>query len=256
MFRATITPKEIESLEHVSFSGTIVVVDRMGPVFDDAIAYLKSQPLLGFDTEARPTFSAHLPSFGTSLLQLSGPDAAYLFRLKHIGLPRPLVDILADENILKVGAATVDDAKGLQRYGSFVPGGFVDLQKIVGEWGIYDKSVKKMAAIILGVRISKSQQLSNWEAEYLTPAQQHYAATDAWICLEMYRELHRHEKHPLTPEQLSELSGIPLENILHPKVKTPPPEPSKRKLSASAKRRARRKRRKQSSNDKGNTQKG
>lgn len=255
MFKVTITPKEIESLEHVSFGGRIVVVDRIDEVFDRAVEYLKRQPIIGFDTEARPSFSPSQPSYGTSLLQLSGPDEAFLFRLKYIGLPRPLVDILADENILKIGAATVDDAKGLQRYSSFTPRGFVDLQKIVGEWGIYDKSVKKMAAIILGVRISKSQQLSNWEAEYLTPAQQHYAATDAWICLEMYRELQRHEKHPLTPEQLSLLSGIPLENILHPKVKTPPPPP-KPKMSASAKRRARRKRRKQSNNDKGNTQEG
>jgi ribonuclease D len=71
----------------------------------------------------------------------------------------------------------------------------------VWEWGIKDKAVKKMAAIILGVKISKAMQLSNWEADELSPAQQLYAATDAWICREMYLKLQTEEKHPLTMEQ-------------------------------------------------------
>ena len=81
--------------------------------------------------------------------------------------------------------------------------GSKDLQKIVWEYGIKDKSVKKMAAIILGVRISKTQQLSNWEAEHLSEAQKKYAATDAWVCREMYLKLLDSEKHPLTPEQMA-----------------------------------------------------
>ena len=111
--------------------------------------------------------------------------------------------ILANKNIVKVGAAVHDDIRGLQHYMKFEAAGFVDLQKIVYEWGIRDKSVKKMAAIILGCKISKTQQLSNWEAPELSQPQQMYAATDAWICIEMYKKLMKSKKNPLTPEQMN-----------------------------------------------------
>ncbi len=202
MFQISISPEEIGALELASFPGEIVVIDQEGPVFDAAIRYLKRQKVLGFDTETRPTFSPDQHSNGTALLQLSGGGRAFLFRLKTLGLPRPLASILARESITKVGAATQDDIRGLQKLARFSPKGFIDLQSIVWEYGIRDKSVKKMTAIILGVKISKAQQLSNWEAEHLSESQQRYAATDAWVCREMYLKLLRQEKHPLTPEQL------------------------------------------------------
>ena len=111
--------------------------------------------------------------------------------------------VLSNPNIMKVGAAVHDDVRGLQYHSKFEAKNFVDLQKIVCEWGIKDKSVKKMSAIILGCRISKTQQLSNWEADELSGAQKMYAATDAWICREMYMKLLGSEKNPLTPEQLA-----------------------------------------------------
>ena len=136
-------------------------------------------------------------------LQLSGKERAFLFRIKMMGdIPKALRKILSDEKILKVGAAVNDDVRGLEKHHDFTPKSFVDLQKIVWEYGIKDKSVKKMAAIILGIRISKTQQLSNWEAEKLSEAQQSYAATDAWVCREMYLKLLSSEKNPLTPEQM------------------------------------------------------
>ena len=203
MFQISISPEEISALELASFPGEIVLVDREGEELDKAVRYLKRQQVLGFDTETRPTFSPDQHSTGTALLQLSGGGKAFLFRLKKIGLPRPLAAILANPNIVKVGAATLDDVRGLQKITPFSPRGFVDLQSIVNEYGIRDKSVKKMTAIILGVKISKAQQLSNWEAEHLSESQQRYAATDAWVCREMYLRLMASEKHPLTPEQLN-----------------------------------------------------
>ena len=203
MFQISISPEEISALELASFPGEIVLVDREGEELDKAVRYLKRQQVLGFDTETRPTFSPDQHSTGTALLQLSGGGKAFLFRLKKIGLPRPLAAILANPNIVKVGAATLDDVRGLQKITPFSPRGFVDLQSIVNEYGIRDKSVKKMTAIILGVKISKAQQLSNWEAEHLSESQQRYAATDAWVCREMYLKLMASEKHPLTPEQLN-----------------------------------------------------
>ena len=203
MYRISISPEEIEKLEPASFPGKIKVVDSLGLEFLKAVRYLKRQKVLGVDTESRPCFSPGQPHYGVSLLQLSGQEKAYLFRIKLIGdIPKQLRAILSDENIIKVGAAVNDDVRGLEKHHDFQPKAFVDLQKMVWEYGIKDKSVKKMAAIILGIRISKTQQLSNWEAETLSDAQCAYAATDAWVCREMYMKLLASEKNPLTPEQM------------------------------------------------------
>ncbi len=203
MFKIAISAEEIGSLPLASFPGEIHVIESLGEEFGKAVSYLKKQKLIGFDTESRPTFSPDQPSYGTSLLQLSSGDQAFLFRIKKMGkFPRRLAAILANPSITKVGAAIQDDVRGLQKYAGFQPQSFVDLQKIGWEYGIRDKGVKKMAAIILGIKISKAQQLSNWEAESLSVSQQKYAATDAWVCREMYLRLLGSEKHPLSFEEL------------------------------------------------------
>lgn len=201
MYKESITPDEIQKLDYVSFPGKIYVIDSVGAEFNRAIAYLRAQKVIGFDTETRPTFSPQQPRYGVALLQLSGRDKAFLFRINKMGMHRRLCNLLADARILKVGAAIHDDIRGLQKKHDFAPAGFVDLQKIVWEWGIRDKSVKKMAAIIMGARVSKTQQLSNWEADSLSESQQMYAATDAWVCREMYLKLLASEKNPLQEEQ-------------------------------------------------------
>ena len=203
MYRISISPEEIEQLSPAAFPGRIEVIDSIGLDFFRAVRYLRRQSVIGFDTESRPCFSPNQPHYGVSLLQLSGKERAFLFRIKMMGdIPKALRKILSDEKILKVGAAVNDDVRGLEKHHDFTPKSFVDLQTIVWEYGIKDKSVKKMAAIILGIRISKTQQLSNWEAEKLSEAQQSYAATDAWVCREMYLKLLSSEKNPLTPEQM------------------------------------------------------
>lgn len=186
-----------------AFPGEIHIITKAGREYNHAITYLRQQSMIGFDTETRPVFEPHKPHNHVALLQLSGPDHAYLFRVKSLGMRKRLCAILADKNILKIGAACHDDIRGLKYYAEFKEQGFVDLQKIGWEWGIKDKSVKKMAANILGVKISKAQQLSNWEADQLSESQQMYAATDAWVCLEMYKKLLDSPKNPLTPEQLA-----------------------------------------------------
>jgi len=200
MFLSTITADEIGKLGCASFPGEIYVVEEEGELFDGAVSYLERQTVIGFDTETRPCFSPSQPRYGVALLQLSGAERAYLFRIQSLGLHSRLCRLLENPRIIKVGAAIHDDINGLQRYACFEAKGFIDLQKIVWEWGIRDKSVKKMSAIILGFRISKTQQLSNWEAAVLSEAQEKYAATDAWVCREMYLRLLSSEKNPLDPE--------------------------------------------------------
>lgn len=201
MYIESISTEELGKLEYASFPGRIYVIDSVGAEFNRAIAYLRSQKIIGFDTETRPCFGPNQPRYGVSLLQLSGPEKAYLFRVKDMGMHRRLCNLLADKRIIKVGAAIHDDIRGLQKLRDFQVDGFVDLQKIVADYGIRDKSVKKMTAIILGFRISKTQQLSNWEAETLSEPQCKYAATDAWVCREMYLKLMRSEKNPLKEEE-------------------------------------------------------
>lgn len=197
MYKESVTPQELEKLDYASFPGKIYVIDSVGSEFNRAVNYLRAQKIIGFDTETRPSFTADQPRYPVSLLQLSGPDKAFLFRVKDLGMHRRLCNLLASEKVIKVGAAIHDDIRGLQKLAPFKPAAFVDLQKIVWEWGIRDKSVKKMAAIIIGIRISKTQQLSNWEAEKLSDSQCLYAATDAWVCREMYLKLMASERNPL-----------------------------------------------------------
>ncbi len=186
MFRENISKEALADLPLSVFEGEIVVVDDDSKVFE-AVEYLSACTVIGFDTETKPSFKRGQVN-GVALLQLSSADRAYLFRLQKIGLPQELIYLLSDPNIQKVGVAIHDDIKALQRLEYFQPKGFVELQDEVKDFGIQDFSLKKIAGIVLGVRISKSQRLTNWEAE-LSPAQQTYAATDAWIAHEIYQSL-------------------------------------------------------------------
>jgi len=208
MFRINILPEEIETMPLCSFKGKIKVISSPGIEYFRAVLYLNRQKIIGFDTETKPVFSPGQRTNGVALLQLSGPDRAYLFRVQSLGMTPRLCSILSNASILKIGAAVHDDIRGLQRYFPFEAKGFVDLQQIAWEWGIRDKSVKKLAANILGMRVSKAQQLSNWEADSLSQSQQMYAATDAWVCREMYGKLMETEKNPLTVEQMHPESQV------------------------------------------------
>ena len=189
MYQETITPEEIELMELAAFPGRITVITAPGADLDHAVEHLASQRFIGFDTETKPTFQAHQPRHHTALLQLSSETEAFLFRLQELGLPQVVADLLSSPYITKIGAAVGEDIHGLQHYCSFEPHRFMDLQSFAGQYGIQEKSVRKMAAIILGCKVSKAQQCSNWEAEPLSDAQQLYAATDAWICVKMYKAL-------------------------------------------------------------------
>ncbi len=188
-FKATISPEELDKLKTAEFTGEVTIVEKFDNTFESAIEYLSSQKIIGFDTETKPVFQANSKRNGVALLQLASGTRAYIFRLTELGMPDSLCKLLSTKKIIKVGAAVNEDIRGLQRYTKFIPRGFVDLQSIGEGWFIKEKSVRKMAAIVLGVRVSKSQQLSNWEAEVLSDAQVHYAAVDAWVCRLMYLKL-------------------------------------------------------------------
>ena len=188
-FLPHIATEQIEQLPMAEFHGEITVVEKEDQVYRQAVRSLKAEKVIGFDTETKPCFVARAPKNHMALLQLSTEDHAYIFRLQQLGLPEGLADILSDPAIIKVGAAVRDDINVLNWYSRFNAGGFADLQTIAEKFGIEEKSVRKMSAIILGIRVSKSQQLSNWESSKLSDAQLRYAAIDAWVCREMYIKL-------------------------------------------------------------------
>ncbi len=189
MYRESIDKEELAELPLVQFEGKIRLVESKDD-YQESIEYLSKQTMLGFDTETKPAFKKGVIN-EVALLQLSTRDHAFLFRLNKIGFPNGLKNILENPEIQKVGVAIRDDIKGLQKLNDFIPGGFVELQEHVKEFGILDFSLKKLSAIVLGYRISKSQQVTNWEAFELSEAQQIYAATDAWISHRIYESLNQ-----------------------------------------------------------------
>ncbi len=186
-FASAISSEELKALPLSSFTGEIIVVDDPETV-PEAVEMLKGIDVLGFDTETKPAFKKGVVN-GVALLQLATKDRALIFRLNKTGLPAPLVSLLSDDNVKKVGAAIRDDIKSLQKLSRLKPSGFVELQDMVKEYNITDSGLRKLAGIILGLQISKSQQVSNWGRELLTEAQLIYAATDAWVCYEIYQKL-------------------------------------------------------------------
>lgn len=190
-FSEDLTDEDIHKLPVSQFAGRVLLIDTIEKYYS-AIPDLKKCTLLGFDTETKPSFKKG-KKYKVSLLQLADDHHAWLLRLNCIGLPQELADILSDVSIVKIGVAIHDDIKALKQIRPFEPGGFIDLQTVVGNHGIKQLGLKKMSAIVLGFTISKSQQVSNWEAPALTWPQQIYAATDAWVCRRIYLRLNGHD---------------------------------------------------------------
>lgn len=187
IIRRTIGKEELSELPKAAFPGNIHIVDTPEEA-DKAARYLKGQPILGIDTETRPSFSkGHIHK--VALLQVSTDDHCFLFRLNLIGLTLPVIKLLESPHITKVGLSLHDDFMMLRKRAPFEPRAYVELQEYVRPFGIQDMSLQKIYGILFNEKISKSQRLSNWEAENLTQPQQLYAATDAWACLNIYHKL-------------------------------------------------------------------
>jgi ribonuclease D len=187
IYKENISVEELAEHELSWFKGEIVVVDNL-KTFYEVLPRLLTSDLLGFDTETKPTFKKGKKN-PVSLIQLSTEDLACLFRINKIGLPDELVRLLSNPSLKKAGVAVHDDIRFLKGIRKFVPDGFIDLQNFVKDFGIQSSGLKKLAAIVLGFRISKRQQVTDWEAEQLSEAQQVYAATDAWVCYQIYKKL-------------------------------------------------------------------
>lgn len=183
----TINKESINEMPKILFGGQIHVVQTPQEV-ERAVAYLKTCPIVGIDSETRPSFTKGRVH-KVALLQIASEEHCFLFRLNLTGLTLPLILLLENPNVLKVGLSLKDDFMMLRKRAPFDPRGYIELQEYVRMFGIEDKSLQKIYGILFGQKISKSQRLSNWEAAELTQPQQLYAATDAWACLNIYNKL-------------------------------------------------------------------
>lgn len=197
--------KIIPTLPQVIFQGKIIVVLNETEA-KKAVDYLLTNDILGVDTETRPTFKKGQIR-KVSLLQVATEDICFLFRLNVIGLNDDVKRLLENKLVPMIGLSWHDDILALHKRREFVPGNFIDLQDIVGELGIKDLSLQKLYANIFHQKISKRQQLTNWEADVLNDKQKEYAATDAWACVMLYNEimhLKQSEDYKLVSENKNE----------------------------------------------------
>jgi len=187
--KTNITTEELNSLPLKAFEGKVSLITELSKL-PAIVREIEKHKIVGFDTETRPSFKRG-QVFKVALLQLALPHKVFLFRMHQTGLPQEIVSIFQNSEIIKAGVAIRDDIKALQKVSRFHPASFIELSAMAKASGLQVESVKKLAGLLLGFRISKSAQTSNWEAANLTEKQLEYAATDAWVCLEIYKHLHR-----------------------------------------------------------------
>ena len=187
IIRNIINKEAINQMPRVTFEGEIRVVETPHDI-ERAVNFLRGFPRLGIDSETRPSFKKG-QNHKVALLQVATEDLCYLIRLNSFGLTLPVIQLLEDSHIQKIGLSLKDDFLMLQRRAPFEPRNYLELQEYVSAFGIEEKSLQKIYALLFGQKISKGQQLSNWDADVLTMAQQEYAAIDAWACLKIFHKL-------------------------------------------------------------------
>lgn len=191
MLNKEISKEEVNQLELGSFSGKIVVLTNE---FQNAFAEIKDHSITGFDTETRPNFKKGQNN-KMALIQIAIPGKVFLLRIYNGKIDQEIIKYL-ESDIMKVGVGLNDDISSMQNLRNFSPNAMVDLNKVANELGFQSQGLRKLAALCLGFRVSKSQQTSNWDNQQLTEAQIRYAATDAWACLEIYNKL-KEQGYPL-----------------------------------------------------------
>lgn len=210
----TISKPELAQLPCVDYRGSAVVIDRESEV-EPAVRELESARVIGFDTETRPSFKKGVTHV-VSLMQLASPERCFLFRLNKIGLHPRIKELLESPDHLKVGLSIHDDFHNLSKLGELHPAGFIDLQQFVKDYHIADNSLTRIHAILFGLRISKGQRLTNWEALELTESQINYAALDAISCIRIYDYLRSGVFHPEKSRYLREIEIPQADAEKHP----------------------------------------
>lgn len=188
----TITKQELAEMPKALYEGPITTVISETEAHK-VFRAIEHYDIVGIDTETRPSFKKGKTN-NVALLQISTTDHCWLIRLNRTGFTEDIKNFLENKNITKVGLSLKDDFRLLGKSIKIKPEAYIELQQYVENFGIKEKSLQKIYGILFGQKISKSQRLTNWEADELTEPQKRYAATDAWSCLEIYKKLQELEK--------------------------------------------------------------
>lgn len=180
----TISREDMAQLPIRRYEGRVRVVATEEEL-QEARSDLRQEAVVGLDTETRPAFKkgeSHLPC----LVQTATARAVYLFQLRRTETFPVLAELLADARIVKAGISLKDDLRALKQVFAFSEQNMLDLGLVARSNGFGQTGVRNLAGILLGTRIPKGTKTSNWAARELSSAQITYAATDAWVCRELY----------------------------------------------------------------------
>lgn len=180
----TISREEMSELPIRRYGGPVYVIEGQADL-RHAMKDILDDVVVGFDTETRPAFrpgESYLPS----LVQFATGRAVYLLRAQQQDLAGAMREILSSATVVKAGVSVTDDIRALRKIFEFDESSVIDLGLVAKRHGLKQTGVRNLAGIFLGLRITKGAQTTNWATARLTPQQVTYAATDAWVCRELY----------------------------------------------------------------------
>ena len=180
-----LSKNEINALPLIQYEGDIEILTSKDNI-QAAINDLKNYDIIGFDTETKPTFVKG-PLNPPSIMQLACDDKVYIFQFDNDEIFKQLSLILSNKNITKCGVSVDRDLIELMYLSPFDPISFIDLGNIAREKEIPHHGLRGLVAMFLKHRISKGSQTSDWSRIILSDSQISYAATDAWVSLELFK---------------------------------------------------------------------
>jgi len=183
-YRRTISREEMLALPVCRYEGEVHLVETAEALVRAGEEILR-EAAVGFDTETRPAFrkgERHLPA----LAQVATARAVYLFPLQRLDCSPLLARVLGEPGIVNAGIALADDLRQLKQLFTFEEASALDLGHVARRHGLRQTGLRNLAGIFLGARIPKGTKTTNWAARRLTAQQIAYAATDAWVCRELY----------------------------------------------------------------------
>lgn len=184
ILRRRLSSDEINAMPLYHYEGEVLLV-RTPEELESVMPLLEREPILGFDTETRPSFRKGRVN-APSLVQLATEEAVVLVQLSWMPLDEGLAALLSDPLHVKTGVAIGDDMRELVKLRPFTPAGLADVGAFARAQRLSSQGLRTLAANLFGLRISKGPQCSNWSAKVLSRRQIQYAATDAWISRAIY----------------------------------------------------------------------
>jgi len=175
---------EVNELPVRRYEGPVVLVET-APMLEAAMADLRAERVAGFDTETRPAFKIG-ESYPPALAQLATARAVYLFQVQQLDFEPELAELMGSQRLVKAGVSVKDDLRQLQKVAAFEAKSVIDLGDVVKRHGLKQSGVRNLAGLFLGYRVPKGAKTTNWAAARLSAQQITYAATDAWVCRELY----------------------------------------------------------------------